>query len=164
MNSLPSNLNDVEKILALEQRFFLSDHNLIYTDKMSMKAGVEVRVPFLDSQLVNFVANIPTKYKIKGFDTKWILKKTMEQFFPKEIIYRPKVGFGAPLRSWINFELKEWTLEILSNDNIKRRGIFDPLKVEKLLKKNFSNEFDYSYTIFCMICIEIWCKKFIDKK
>ena len=164
LNSLPSNLNDVEKILALEQRFFLSDHNLIYTDKMSMKAGVEVRVPFLDSQLVNFVANIPTKYKIKGFDTKWILKKTMEQFFPKEIIYRPKVGFGAPLRSWINFELKEWTLEILSNDNIKRRGIFDPLKVEKLLKKNFSNEFDYTYTIFCMICIEIWCKKFIDKK
>ena len=69
----------LEKLLALDQRFFLGDHNLIYTDKMSMAAGVEVRVPFLDLELIEFAASIPDEYKLRNYTGKWILKKAMEE-------------------------------------------------------------------------------------
>ena len=94
-------------MLALEQRFFLTDHNLNYTDKMSMSAGVEVRVPFLDNDLVEFAQKIPLKFKQKKNQGKWVLKKSMENYLPNEIIYRPKTGFGAPLRRWIRNDLRE---------------------------------------------------------
>ena len=73
-------LDDLEKVLCLEQRFFLSDHNLIYTDKMSMAAGVEVRVPFLDLDLVKFASQIPSQLKLKDKECKWILKKQWKEY------------------------------------------------------------------------------------
>ena len=94
-------------MLALEQRFFLTDHNLTYTDKMSMAVGVEVRVPFLDLDLVDFAARIPARFKQRGREGKWVLKKAMEPYLPKEVIYRPKSGFGAPLRQWMRFNLRD---------------------------------------------------------
>ena len=79
-------LQDLEKLLLLEQRFFLADHNLIYTDKMSMAAGVEVRVPFLDLEFMNFASTIPIKFKQRGWNGKWILKKAMEQYLPQSCL------------------------------------------------------------------------------
>ena len=93
-------------MLVLEQRFFLPDHNLTYTDKMSMAAGVETRVPFLDLDLVDFAARIPERLKQRGSVGKWVLKKAMEPFLPMDVIYRPKTGFGAPLRRWMRGELR----------------------------------------------------------
>ena len=78
-------LQDLEKLLLLEQRF-LADHNLIYTDKMSMAAGVEVRVPFLDLEFMNFASTIPIKFKQRGWNGKWILKKAMEQYLPQSYL------------------------------------------------------------------------------
>jgi asparagine synthase (glutamine-hydrolysing) len=159
---LPSSLHPIERLLLLEQRFFLTDHNLVYTDKMSMAVGVEVRVPFLDNDLVTFASKIPWYYKQHGKESKWILKRAMESKLPKEVIYRKKTGFGAPLRRWIHFEFKEMIDEYLSPASIQSRGIFDPVKIRKLLIDNDNGRIDASYTIFSLLCIEIWCRKFID--
>ena len=107
LKPLPESVAPLERMLALEQRFFLADHNLNYTDKMSMAAGIEVRVPFLDLELVDFAAQIPTRYKQRGSVGKWVLKKAMEPYLPADVIYRSKTGFGAPLIRWIRFELRE---------------------------------------------------------
>lgn len=163
LNRLPAEADNIEKILNLERRFFLCDHNLNYTDKMSMSAGVEVRVPFLDKELVNFASQIPSKYKQKGKEGKWILKKMMEKHLPKDIIYRPKTGFGVPLRRWLKEELDDWLREILSKKNINDRGLFRANEVHKLIDKNKRGEVDATYTLFSMACIEIWCKKFLNK-
>ena len=96
---LPVATAPLDRMLALEQRFFLADHNLNYTDKMSMAAGVEVRVPFLDLDLVEDAAKVPIGLKQRGRVGKWVLKKAMEPYLPKDVIYRPKSGFGAPLAS-----------------------------------------------------------------
>jgi asparagine synthase (glutamine-hydrolysing) len=162
--TLPASTHPLEKMLSLEQRFFLTDHNLIYTDKMSMAVGVEVRVPFLDLDLIEFAATIPAKYKQRGAEGKWILKKAMEPYLPKEIIYRPKTGFGAPLRTWIRHELRDLVNDVLSPTSILNRGIFNPIAVQQLIDDNDKGKKDAAYTIFSMMCIEIWCRKFLDNR
>ena len=153
--------SSLDQMLALEQRFFLTDHNLNYTDKMSMAAGVETRVPFLDLDLVNFAARIPDKFKQKGSVGKWVLKKAMEPYLPKEVIYRPKTGFGAPLRTWIKHDLQELLRDVLSPDSLNKRGLFSSKAVQQLILDN-NNKIDASYTLFSLLCIEIWCRHYID--
>ena len=164
LKEIPPTTDRLERMLALEQRFFLSDHNLIYTDKMSMAAGVEVRVPFLDLDLINFAGQLPNKFKQFGGQGKWILKKAMESYLPKDVIYRSKSGFGAPLRKWIFGELNELVGDLLSHESLKKRGFFKPLAVQKMILDNKKGKIDSSYTIFSLLCIEIWCRNFIDKK
>jgi asparagine synthase (glutamine-hydrolysing) len=162
LKPLPPRVSQLERMLALEQRFFLTDHNLTYTDKMSMAVGVEVRVPFLDLELVEFAATIPAGFKQRGKEGKWVLKKAMEPFLPHDIIYRPKSGFGAPLRRWMRHELREMLRDLLGEASLKRRGLFDPRAVQKLIAANDSGRVDASYTLFSLLCIEIWCRRFID--
>jgi len=152
----------LDKMLALEQRFFTTDHNLIYTDKMSMATGVEVRVPLLAKHLVEFASSIPDNMKQKGNVGKWIFKKTMEPYLPKKIIYRPKTGFGAPLRDWLKVELSDYVEELLNSKSLSSRGLFDSQAVAKLLKNNTEGKIDASYTILSLMCIEIWCRQHLD--
>lgn len=161
---LPKGTPPLERMLALEQRFFLTDHNLTYTDKMSMAAGVEVRVPFLDLDLVDFAARIPSQYKQRGREGKWVLKKAMESYLPHDVIYRPKSGFGAPLRRWLRVELRDWLADTLSPERLQNRGLFDPYAVQRLMAANAEGKLDASYTLLSLACIEIWCKFFIDQK
>lgn len=158
---LPEQTAPLDRMLALEQRFFLADHNLLYTDKMSMAVGVEVRVPFLDLDLVAFAQRIPLRYKQRGQEAKWVLKKAMEAYLPREVIYRPKSGFGAPLRRWLRGELRELVGDVLSYESLRRRGLFDPTAVQKLITANDEGRVDASYTLLSLLCIEIWCRKFL---
>jgi len=163
ISPLPSNTSRLDQMLALEQRFFLSDHNLNYTDKMSMAEGVEVRVPFLDLDLIEFVARIPNKYKQKKSEGKWVLKKAMEPLLPNSIIYRPKTGFGVPLRRWLKEDLKELLGDLLSVDSLNKRGLFSSQSVQQLISDNDNGKIDASYTLLSLLCIEIWCRAYIDK-
>lgn len=161
---LPEETPPLEQMLALEQRFFLTDHNLTYTDKMSMAAGVEVRVPFLDLELVEFAHRVPIRYKQRKNEGKWVLKKAMEPFLPHDVVYRPKTGFGAPLRHWMRFELRELLGDLLSTESLKRRGLFDPVAVHRLITDNNSGRVDASYTLLSLLCIELWCRRFMDNR
>jgi asparagine synthase (glutamine-hydrolysing) len=161
--ALPPGLPPMQRMLALEQRFFLADHNLLYTDKMSMAAGVEVRVPFLDNDLVRLANALPPGLKQRGTEGKWVLKKAMEPYLPHDVIYRPKAGFGAPLRHWLRHELREWVGDILAADTLRRRGLFDAKAVATLVANDKAGRVDAAYTILGLVCIEIWCQNFIDK-
>jgi asparagine synthase (glutamine-hydrolysing) len=162
MKPLPASLPPLERMLALEQRFFLSDHNLPYTDKMSMAVGVEVRVPLLDLELVDFAARIPTGVKQKGGVGKWVFKKAMEPYLPHDVIYRPKSGFGAPLRRWMQNELRPLVGELLGEQSLRKRGLFDPQAVGRLVEANQTGRIDANYTLLSLLSIEIWCRRFID--
>ncbi len=154
----------IEKVLALERRFFLADHNLNYTDKMSMKEGVEVRVPFLDLDLVNMSYSIPSKYKQRGREGKWVLKKAMEKYLPKDIIYRPKSGFGAPVRRWVKNELSEIVKEVVFSQSLSNRGFFDLSRVKNLYENNLKGSIDASYLLLSIVVLELWCRKYLDKE
>lgn len=162
LGRLPEGVSKLNKMLYLEAKHFLIDHNLNYTDKMTMAVGVEGRVPFLDKDLVDFACSLPEHLKQNGVTGKYILKRTMEQYLPEDIIYRPKTGFGAPLRRWLQIELKGLVDDALSEVNIRRRGIFNYEEIKKLIENDRSGKIDASYTIFGIICLEMWMKQFID--
>lgn len=162
LQRIPADVADLNKMLYLEAKHFLADHNLNYTDKMAMAEGVEVRVPLLDKALVEFCTQIPPHLKQRGMQGKWIFKKAMEPYLPTEVIYRPKTGFGAPLRYWLKNELSELVAELLSADSIRKRGIFNPAAVSQMLALDHAGKSDYSYSIFSLLCIEMWCRQFID--
>jgi asparagine synthase (glutamine-hydrolysing) len=160
---LPGSVTPFQRMLALEQRFFLSDHNLPYTDKMSMAVGVEARVPFLDLDLVEFAARIPDHLKQRGRVGKWVLKRAMEPYLPRDVIYRPKTGFTAPIRRWMRGDLLPMVLDLLGSESVRRRGIFDARAVEALVRANADGRVDASHTLLAMLCLEIWCRAFVDR-
>ena len=162
LNALPPNTPPLNKILALDSSHFLIDHNLNYTDKMGMATGVEVRVPLLDPDLISFATQLPPDMKQKGKIGKWIFKKAMEPYLPHHVIYRPKSGFGAPLRYWLKNDLAGYVADTLSTQSLKSRGLFDPQAVQTLIQHDKDSKIDATYTIFALVCIEIWCRLFLD--
>lgn len=161
LSAIPKENNNLNKMLFWEMKYFLADHNLNYTDKMSMATGIEVRVPFLDKDLVEFSTRIPPELKMKGKTTKYILKKAMEKHLPAEIIYRPKTGFGAPVRKWITQDLDEMIKTRLSKENIERWGVFDYNAVYQLIQKNKKGQIDAAYSIWSLLAIASWMEQFI---
>jgi asparagine synthase (glutamine-hydrolysing) len=161
-NNIPNEENALNQMLYWELKYFLVDHNLNYTDKMSMATGIEVRVPFLDIELVEFSTKIPPVLKMKGKTTKYLLKKVMERYLPLDIIYRPKSGFGAPVREWITKDLRNITDEYLNQEIIEKRAIFDFQAVEQLKKDNINGKIDASYSVWSLLAMEAWFKKFLD--
>jgi asparagine synthase (glutamine-hydrolysing) len=161
---LPAGTHRLNQMLSLDTRFFLTDHNLNYTDKMSMAAGIEVRVPFLDPDLVDFAARLPIRFKQRGSTGKWILKQAMEPFLPEKVIYRPKAGFGVPLREWMRGDLGEMMDDLLSTEALKRRGLFDARAVRNLLEQDRAGRVDAAYPIFALVCVEMWCRLFLDRR
>ena len=162
LRDLSPKVPDLNRMLFLECRHFLADHNLNYTDKMSMASGVEVRVPLLDPDLVDLAARLPLRYKQRGREGKWIFKKAMEGILPQDIIYRPKTGFGAPLRAWLHGPLKLLVDDILNPAVLRHRGWFEADAVERLILADRQGILDASYTIFSLLCIELWAQKFVD--
>jgi asparagine synthase (glutamine-hydrolysing) len=159
---IPNERDMLNRMLYLEGKHFLADHNLNYTDKTTMAAGVESRVPFLDPELVALAARIPSRMKQKGRVGKSILKKAMEPLLPHTVIYRPKTGFGAPIRRWLKVELRDLVDEMLAADALRRRGLFDPAAVQRLIALDREGRIDGAYTIFALLCIEMWCRLFVD--
>jgi asparagine synthase (glutamine-hydrolysing) len=155
--------DDLNKLLYLEIYTFLIDHNLNYTDKAGMANSVEIRVPYLDLELVEFTTLIPTRFKMKGKQTKYILRKVAEKYLPNEVIYRPKAGFGAPVEHWIRHDLDAYISKNLSDEAIKVSNLFQHGKVENIVALNKEGKINASYNIWSFLAIESWMKQFVKK-
>jgi asparagine synthase (glutamine-hydrolysing) len=155
---LNKNLSNIEVLLKADQKFDLLGLNLTYSDTMSMKSGVELRVPFLDLELVQLMEALPLNMKINGFNQKYILKKCMEDILPKNIIYRPKAGFGLPLRSWFRNNQMLFR-KYFDKDKILKQGIYNYDDLKKMILSNRDENKDYSYTIYTLLCQQIWMEK-----
>src|SRR6185437_7587438 len=159
---IPSEKDPLQRMLFLETRHFLADHNLNYTDRAGMAVGVEVRVPLLDLDVVELATRIPSRLKQRGRLGRAIFKRAMEPFLPRDVIYRPKVGFGAPLRRWLRVELRSVVDDTLNEAALRRRGFFDPAAVRSLVSSDRAGAIDGGYTIFALMCFELWCRRFVD--
>lgn len=153
----------LERVLRLDQRFFLTDHNLNYADKTGMAHGVEIRVPFLDPDLMAWAATLPGHAKLRGRETKSVLRKAMEPYLPHDIIYRPKTGFGVPLRAWLRTRLRPMMEDLLSQMAIEQRGVFEWAAVAKLKDDTLSGRTDGSYALLGVMAMELWCRRFLDQ-
>ena len=164
---IPAERDPLQRMLYLEAKHFLADHNLNYTDKMSMAHGVEVRVPLLDLELVEYAVRLPPGEKVhlspNGGRLKAVFKEAIAADLPRAVLTRPKTGFGAPLRHWIRGELREMVRDVLDPAGLARRGLFEPAAVARLVQSNERGEVDASYLIFSLMCIEMWMRSFVDR-
>ena len=155
-----AHLSQLDQMLLLEQNTFLIDHNLNYTDKLSMVHGVEARVPYLDCELVKLVGHIPQEMKMKNNVPKYILKKVAEKYLPKEVIYRSKTGFGAPVNELIKGDFNNRVMNDLTRVKIEKDGIFNYQTIDKIINDNNRNKTDYSYNILSLLSIQSWLNQF----
>jgi asparagine synthase (glutamine-hydrolysing) len=161
LNRISNEQNPLNQMLFIDTKFFLADHNLNYTDKMSMASGVEVRVPFLDLELVEFACTIPVSFKMRGRCSKYLLKQVAKRYLPDEIIFRPKTGFGAPLRRWLTEgKLDSQIKRITTNSNAEFQTIFSLDAVRKLISETKDGTHDGTYSIWALIAIESWLRQF----
>ena len=154
----------INRLLYVDFKTFMPALNLDTTDRTSMAANLEVRVPFLNKELVELSARIPSGLKIKGLKRKYILKKAVESILPKEVIWRKKAGFGAPVRSWIRTSLRPMIDDLLSEVTIQKRGLFQYSAVKNLIDLNSSGREDRSLEVFQLLTLEIWMQQFLDSK
>jgi len=153
----------VNRLLYVDFKTFMPALNLDTTDRASMAANLEVRVPFLNKELVELSARIPASLKIKGLKRKYILKKAVECLLPHDVIWRRKAGFGAPVRSWLRNELRPMVDDLLSEEKLRSRGYFEPKAIRTMIEANLSGKEDYNLQVFQLLTFEIWLQQFFDK-
>lgn len=156
----------LNQMLYLDTKIFMVSLNLNYNDKMSMASSVEVRVPFLDRELAEFAAwNIPPDLKLKGFfrpTTKHIFRQAMRDVLPTEVLRQPKAGFAAPVDYWLAHDLREMVDDLLSETNIRKRGLFHPEAVRRFVDEQRSGAEDWSMQIWQFLTLEHWMRIFLD--
>lgn len=156
----------LHQMLYLDTKIFMPSLNLTYNDKMSMASSVEVRVPFLDRELAEFVAwNVPPHLKLKGLlrpTTKYIFRQAMRDILPREVLQQPKAGFAAPVDYWLAHDLKEMVDDLLSTAQIRRRGLFRPEVVQRFVDEQRSGRQDWSMQLWQFLTLELWMQTFLD--
>src|SRR3984893_1720214 len=157
------NAAPLNRLLYVDLKTFLPCLNLAYTDKTSMAANLEVRVPFVNHELMELVARMPAHMKLRGLKRKYIFKRAAEKLLPREIVWRRKAGFGAPIRSWLRGSLRPMVDDLLSAETIKRRGLFQPAAVQKIIAANQSGREDFNLQVFQLLTLELWQREFLDK-
>ena len=144
----------VDYPLLSDIKTWLVDCLLIKADRMSMAHGLEVRAPFLDHKLVEFVASLPSNFKLKGFTKKYILKNSQTNRLNSKILKRKKSGFNAPINLWLNSFLKDFAGDMIFSKNL--RELFQYTYLEKIWKDHQKKKADNSFKIYNLLILSIW--------
>ncbi len=153
--------NDLlDQLLYADTKTYLHEL-LMKQDQMSMAASIESRVPFLDHKLVEYTAKLPQKFKIRGRETKWILREAMKGILPEEILTRSKMGFPVPIGNWFRGEFKHIVDEYVLGERSFRRGIFEPDFVREIVQRHNAGE-NHAERLWFLVNFEIWQRRFID--
>ena len=152
----------LNRLLYVDLKTFLPCLNLMTTDKTSMAVNLEVRVPFLNREMIEFTARMPAHLKLRGLKRKYVLKRALEGILPDDVVWRKKAGFGAPIRSWLRGPLRPLVSDLLSEETVRRRGLFRPKEVKRVVDANFSGREDFNLQVFQLLGLELWQRQFID--
>ena len=153
----------LSKMLYVDTKTWLPDDLLIKADKITMANSIELRVPLLDHKVLEFAASLPSNFKVYGFTTKYIAKKTLQRCVPREILERKKAGFPIPYASWLRKELRDWFHDVLLDRETLSRGYFEKVGLEHLLSEN-QRSGKYSKEIFSLAVLELWHREFLGKE
>lgn len=158
------NSDSLNRLLAVDAETQLPDDLLMLTDKMSMAVSLECRVPFLDHQLAELAASMPVGIKLRGGRLKHILKESLSEILPSDILNRKKRGFGTPMGAWLKKELAPVLRRLLSPEVLSRRGLFHQPVVERLIADHESNRIDGTDALLALLNLEIWSRLYLDQR
>jgi asparagine synthase (glutamine-hydrolysing) len=153
----------LDRLLYLDSKTYLPGDILTKVDRMSMAVSLEARAPLLDHKLIEFVTRIPASLKLAGLETKYLLKKAVQDLVPSEILDRPKQGFGVPIQEWINQQLRSRLRETLTESRTRQRGYIDSRYIDVLLDEHERGRRDHSTGLWALFMLELWHRQFLDK-
>jgi len=151
----------LDRICYLDLKLYLQDDLLVKVDRMSMANSLEIRVPFLDYTLIDFATAVPSRLKLKGMETKYILKKAVGPSLPPAILKRPKIGFDIPLGAWIRGELREFVRDVLAPDRLRAHSCFDADYVQRILKEHLDGSHNHRQRLWPLIIFQFWYDHYI---
>jgi asparagine synthase (glutamine-hydrolysing) len=141
----------------------LANDMLTKVDRMSMANSLEVRCPLLHHRLIEFAARVPAGVKYQGNTSKYLLKRYLERWLPKELIHRPKMGFSVPLDHWLRGELRPLAEELLLSNTALARGYFEPKSVHTLWNAHCGTMSNYAPQLWGLMMLELWHRTFVDR-
>ncbi|MBN8279077.1 MAG: asparagine synthase (glutamine-hydrolyzing) [Gammaproteobacteria bacterium] len=155
---------ELDQMMAADLGTQLPDDLLLLTDKVSMAHSLECRVPLLDERLVDLAARLPASLRVRGRQTRYILKKALAGILPPETLQRPKRGFGAPFGAWFAHELAPVTDEVLGPRGLQRRGLMNPRAIDGLIADHRARKADHTDHLVALTTLEIWCRLHLDRE
>ncbi len=155
---------EIEQMQFLDMNFYLAEDILTKVDRASMAVSLEVRAPFLDPRIAQFAATLPLNYKLKGSKGKYILKKAVEDLLPKNILQRPKKGFGVPVADWLKGRLNPLMHDLLAPERLKNQGLFDTDFVRKLIREHETGAASHHKQLWTLLVFQLWHERFVERK
>ena len=156
-----NDLNILSQMLMVDYKTYLPDDILTKVDRATMSVSLEGREPLLDFRIIKFVARLPDEFKYKNGEKKWILKQLVHKYIPKEMMDRPKMGFGVPLMDWFRDELKEMFLYYLDRERLKKEGIFNVDEVIYLRDNFLNGKNSNARKLWNILMFEMWYERWM---
>jgi asparagine synthase (glutamine-hydrolysing) len=157
----PSANSALRRILHFDQTSWLPDNLLERGDRMTMAASLEARMPFMDHELAAFVSNLPDKYRVRGHQTKWILREAMKRLLPLSILQRPKVGFRVPVNEWFQGSMREYLYEHLKSTSSLTGEYYQPAMLDRILTDHVTGRQNHEKLLWSMLNLEIWHRQYL---
>jgi asparagine synthase (glutamine-hydrolysing) len=149
----------IEPFLRFDQDYYLPDDILYKVDRMSMAHSLEVRPPFLDDRIVRFAATLPAGLKLKGSNSKIVLRELMKKKLPATILSRSKMGFDIPVHDWFRSSLKDFLMETMNERTVTESGLFEWQGVNEILRQHLERKSNLGYHLWGMMTLLLWMKR-----
>jgi asparagine synthase (glutamine-hydrolysing) len=156
-------LSLLDAMLEADVNYYLPDDLLVKMDVATMAYSLEARSPFLDHKLMEFMATVPSEYKLRNGESKYLLKSALRGILPDQILDRPKMGFGIPLGSWLRSKLRDILADTLLSPTALQRGYFRADTLRHMIAVHDSGRNDFQYLLWDLLMLELWHRTYIDR-
>ena len=149
--------------MAIDYQTYLLDDILQKVDRATMSVSLEGREPFLDQRIIEWAAQLPLEYKYNKGTKKFILKEIVHKYIPKQMMDRPKMGFGIPIANWLKNDLKKFVDQFLDENYIKQQGIFNPIEVSRIRNEFYFGKMEKAEKIWYLLMFQMWYDKWVAR-